>query len=718
MYAIRQLLRQPLKTVSGMIVIALTVAILCVCVGQSIAAETTEAEIDYRFTTVALISPEFQEETDQFGASHYMPFISDEIQAWIDQAIEEYPELVEAVASPGLASAYISGLVPDNYTSHLNQTAQKSRYTSINLTAMPDGMPYSCAMLEVTLDMIGEPMEWKSNSGASSDTDDYVIASLQYPLTATVESVLGLQEGFRDPTGTTLYLTLVLPDQQSMENLGLTVGERYLVYGMDYQDLDWQLRSEIAQESDYEIEIDAFDPEKLQYTDEKTIQKAEESGRSSYTVAMYHYGEHWVVIDNNDAKKLLSSSLTVQDRSVTPVPWTTTIDEDGNAQIQISDTRAYIDENGQRVTVSQTEYQDRYSVPTIVHLEGSVQDFLTSEEGTAWAATLEQMEINNHAFPIIGVDKMGYIAEFARENARIVNGRDFTQEELDTGEKVCIISETLATENGLAVGDSISLRYYRGDMSLPYQSNLEVGYGTTNPTANFYFGTTPFENDNEEYTIIGLYRQDNAWGDVSKNVYSFTPNTIFTPKASVTGTMTYSDQGFFRTIVIKNDALEEFRTLVDSSGYEGLFVYYDQGYTTAVENMHNYQAISRRALVVGIVISAVTMLLFVLIFPFQERRTIMMMGSVGANRGRRVWYIMKKSLGVLLPGTVAGVILGMLIKEKALGAMMASAGAELSITVEPKVFCLVAGAQLCVITGIVLVAVLIMTRRKSLMVSK
>lgn len=50
----RQLLRQPLKFIAGVIVVSLAVSILCVCLGQSIAADKTEATLEYHFTTIAL----------------------------------------------------------------------------------------------------------------------------------------------------------------------------------------------------------------------------------------------------------------------------------------------------------------------------------------------------------------------------------------------------------------------------------------------------------------------------------------------------------------------------------------------------------------------------------------------------------------------------------------------------------------------------------------
>ena len=63
MYSFRQLLRQKAKTISGVLLVAMAVAVLCVSLGQALAATETDISLDYGFTTVALLAPRvYQEE--------------------------------------------------------------------------------------------------------------------------------------------------------------------------------------------------------------------------------------------------------------------------------------------------------------------------------------------------------------------------------------------------------------------------------------------------------------------------------------------------------------------------------------------------------------------------------------------------------------------------------------------------------------------------------
>lgn len=717
MHCVRQLFRQPIKTLAEIATFIFAVCVLCICVGQFLAAKKVRTQIEYEYTTIALPTAKFQYEEDFLGG-YFLPYLPDEVIRWLNETIQKSPELVETVASPGLASAYIPRLNPDNYTRYHTQNVRLG-FTSPDFTPRIEGAPYSCAMLEITLEEVFAPKEIKTSYMIDGQLSEmYSVNGIQQVIKGTVKSVIGLQEGFRDPTGSTIWLTLQVPDWESLDGMELVEGERYLVYGMDYHDLDWRLRSEIAFQSDYEIEIDAFDPEKMQWTNEDIVANAKEKGLISYTVGVYQHEDNFIAIDNNDILKYRSSGMTLVDKGLVPKPWKIINGDDGKISIQLAEARTYVNEFGETVTVSIDEYAKRYRVPTIVHLEGTVEEFLSCAEGVVWQEALKILEINNHAFPVIGVDKLGYIAEFARENARIVEGRDFTQEELDTGAKVCIISETLSIANGLAVGETISVQYYNGDKSLPYQISFESGYGTTNPTADFYFSTTPFAGNSETYTIVGLYRQNNAWGDVSDNLYAFTPNTIFTPKSSVTGTMAYSSQGFFRTIVLKNGALAEFMDIVDSAGYEGLFVYYDQGYSIVSENMYNYQAAAYHAMVVGVVVYGILLLLFLFFLPSGHRRTLMVMETLGAGRRKKIAHVVTSSLSILILGTIIGTILGMKLWKSIVDILIASAEATLSLEMEPAILCSVAVVQLFLAFCMILIVAIAATRPRVIMTNK
>ena len=56
MKTIKQLYRQPLKTLLGIILLTMATAVLCITAGQTLAAVNTKKDLDERFSTMAIAS--------------------------------------------------------------------------------------------------------------------------------------------------------------------------------------------------------------------------------------------------------------------------------------------------------------------------------------------------------------------------------------------------------------------------------------------------------------------------------------------------------------------------------------------------------------------------------------------------------------------------------------------------------------------------------------
>lgn len=566
MKTIQQLLRRPAKTIAGIVLIALCVGILSICLGQSISAGKTEERLDDLFLTVALPTTKYN------GMSRKLP---QQASDFLEALTTDYPEIVRAVSSPGLASAYISQLKPDMYTDHPSYFGWEMGTDGVASTMVtsPVGAPYSCAMLEVRLEeILGKTPAVAWDLGTQ---DQWMVDVLNYycvNIRGTVLSVVGLNDGFQDPVGMDITLTLMLSDEQAFEVLNLQMGQRYLVYGMDYFDMDW-----LASQT------------------------------------------------KNTSWEKNTVTMTVRNLQ----------------QLQ--------------------GLPEEYAVATIAPLTGTADDFLFFEQGKLWREALEHMAVNNQAFPILGVDDLNYIPEFALGTTRIVQGRDFTAEERNGGAKVCVLAKSLAAANGIAVGDTITLQYYDLDANSPYQSTLSSGRGIVNPSAWFYTATTSFVNEGESYTVIGLYRSQNEWADPATNVYAFTPNTVFVPKTSVSVTMDYGNQGLFRSYILYNEQLEVFQQLAAEAGYPNLFRCDDHGYAAVASALHDYNKVAQRTLAVGLGLSALIAALFLLLFPLQQQKNLNTMASLGATDRNRLAYILKYSLCLTLPGSALGALFGILL---------------------------------------------------------
>ena len=705
MGAIKHAMRQPIKVLLGIVVVTLAVTALLIGIEQAGVARNTERVLANNFTTVALPTTKYQYET--VGMTQiYKRKLPKEIRNWLDQTIANHPEIVKSVQSVGLASAYVPDLVIDNYTNHNYNDPSYAGFTRW-FQPWPEGMPYSCAMLEIVLNDIGEVNSWHTArvqwDGTVFDAD-----CVRVILEGTITSVIGLQEGYNDPTGFTARITLVLPDTASFEAMNLQVGEKYLVFGMDYSDTDWEFHEQMKEN----YGVDQVDPNAIIPLSEAEIEANKAAHPKLYTVAYYEDSGRKIKLSNLFFAKYRAIELTVEDKSL-HAEYTTTKLEDGTSLKNYLSIRTYLDEDGTPIDCTLQEYQQRYTVPTIVHIPEGVDALFSSEEGKLWRTALEQIEVNNHAFPIIGVEKLGCVTDFARETARVVEGRDFSEEELKNGEKVCIISQSLTVQNNLGVGDTITLQYYTYDWCSPYQEYITNGRGVCNPSAYFYTSTTKLLEE-ETYTIVGLYRQDNPWLRDSNNIYSFTPNTIFAPQNSVSGDMDFGNQAFFGAIVLENGTAGLFQQLVADAGYDGLFVYYDQGYSVIANSLSGYEEIADRALKIGIGMFLVLIMLYLLLFPLQQKKNVIILDSIGAPRKTCVGHIVGTSLCILGPATLIGFVLSICCWQLVVESLYSSEIIILSAEMNAGRLLLTASIQFVITTILVTLCALLMTKERKL----
>lgn len=715
MNTVKQMIRQPIKFTAGLILMTVAAAILCICVGQALAAKNTADTLDQRFTTVALPAGIHRLEGENYTDS---VLLAEGTRDWLEETAKAGSKVIKTVAEHGIISAYIPELTPLNYTqsSYIAENFSGGNFLYHFYRPEPDGMPYSCAMLVVTLDAVSEPVadtrvfrkewrsyeefpsleaywEWQETVEAETVTAGYTVS-----LVGTVTEVVSLQEGYRDPSGMIARLSITVPTLEELEALELVPGRQYLVYGMDYFDEDWALRGYLADERHrYPRQIDAFDLSKLRYlTEEEKYYK--NKGTTIYTRVEAYYNEVVAFYDGSieltqrevDQINAISMTLNVP---VPSIDCRAIRDEAGNLlEVKIYTDVTYTDRNGETVTMPQEEYTDRYRIPTIARLEGSVEDFLQSEEGVLWQQALNRDAINNHAFAVIGVDKLEYLADFAREESRITQGRDFSAEELSSGAKVCILHEQVAAASGLEVGATITLNLYHGDLGLPYQEFRTEQVGILTPAADFYFDTTPIL-ETTEYTIVGTYRSRDVWVDVAENEYGFSPNTIFVPKSSVSTPLEYPDGILFTTVVLRNGKQEEFRLMAAEAGYKNTFIFYDQGYSTIASNFHNYEALAQQVLIVGASVYAVILLLFLLLFPGTQSKAVATMESLGVPIGKRFAHVMLSSIVFVAPATVLGGAIGMLLWQSVINALKASAETAVSLQLGMGTLLLIALAQ-------------------------
>ncbi len=706
MKTVKQLLRQPLKTLAGLVLMTLAAAVACLCVGQALAAQTTKEDLDKRFTSVAILS--LQENL----AGKAQLAVEEEMIAWLEEMAQKHPDIVRDVLRNGTLNAYIPQLTPLQGTRSNEVTIWNSTTVYADSHEFNTGVTYfDSAMLVITLEQIGQicapgdaPADeekpninnfestaayyqalkkWEKRNELSKADSEFKADAVGYTveLTGTVNQVVSLLDGSRSPVDLTAVVTLVLPTQADIEALNLTVGEQYIVYTQDYNNR-YEYFLKYMKDSNYShISFDPLNPDKWTVPGQDIIDRYAQ--KNLFVVMLYDSVplEQWQL-------DCISVAMTVC-QPVNLLQWEAVRDSEGNLidMVMPNAITGYAD-----TALTAAEFNALYQTPTIAHLEGSVEDFLASDQGAIWREAIRQSEVNNHAFVVMGVNDVHSIPTFALENAQVGEGREFTAEEIASGAKVCMIHEWAAETAGLKIGDTITLSLYATDSRSPYYR----GDYLLRPTASAYHAASPML-ETAEYTIVGFWKGE-QWPDMNptgrQNYYGFSANTVFVPEKSVQSPLEETASIPFVSVLLENGELDAFRQLMREGGYYGRFKCTDQGYSDIVSNFHNYEQLAMEIMVVGIVVYGILLLLFLMLYPASQQKTVQTMASMGCGFVRRMLHVLLYSLVILAAAAAAGAWLGTSLWDQVVKALQATTESNVALQLELSMLSRIAAAQL------------------------
>jgi hypothetical protein len=678
MNSLKQLLRQPIRSVMSIIALMLSGTILCLSIGLYYSAVMTVKEAASAYTTIALPTDRTEKTEEVIGDktwTYEKSVISGEISDWIDSLADTYPEILGNYQLKFI-SAYSEGL--NTLVSAMEDKAYSYSKDS----------PYINAAFVVTIESM-------DNDGISGTVD----------VNAKIDEALLLHNGYKLPEGS-LRFTYQYFTEDELKTADLEIGVVYLVFGVNYTDRSLDLKKSLAEL--FKIPTNEIDWNNLNYDIKEYINVLEEHGNdTSDIVALYEYKDRSFPINSYDLEAIGSAWMFVQNPANFLMRGYTVIHTDGTTE-----TIAATDEEIKAATL-----------PTIVRLKTDVDTFLSSEEGKLWRETLEQYRITNQSVPVLGTDLLESIFEFHQNKAVITSGRSFTKEEYKDGSRVCIISEALALENGLQTGDTIPLAFYKG-----YQSFLEKSY---NPPADVYSPVVGFSTGAEPYQIIGIYRQSNLWSDTS---YTFTPNTVFVPKEAITCEAYTDNKGIFNTIVLKNGSIDKIKAYEAELGYQDLFYFYDQGYSGIKDTLTDFLSTTRVLLIIGTIAWVAMLILFLVLYVARLKQTAGMMLSLGSGRRKTMIHILTSTLILVLIAAAVSGILGYALLGSIIDYVYANTSAQavintsfsasatsdtssvVSLTVQklPQISAAAAAVQFVIFAIIIWVYAHFMTKRKPL----
>ena len=244
---------------------------------------------------------------------------------------------------------------------------------------------------------------------------------------------------------------------------------------------------------------------------------------------------------------------------------------------------------------------------------------------------------NNEMFLVTGVDRIEGIPLFAMNEAYIKEGRTYTEEEVQSGAHVCLVSSSFAQENKLKVGDTITLQMFRNTLI----SNT-MGGGKFYQLMDLNTVLKPLQEDT--FTIVGIYHTK-EWG---LNKFCFPPSTVFVPNSSMTAqgkrNVDYAD-----ALILQNGSNESFLQDAEAAGLrKGVYTVYDGGYVQFMDSLKTMQKDAAIVTVICFLLYIVVIVAALSMMVLHLKTDASIMLKIGATRK----YVNKYIAHCMLPITL------------------------------------------------------------------
>ena len=676
MNPMHQLTRRPVKAAFGALLLALAGVILALSGGQFWAAVQTRAGVEETYTTVAVVTGGKRQLVSSGDIVYEDIGPTYEANEFLKEAAQKGWNIIRGQATMGLAGGYSPKLTPLTTFYQMDVDSSDTRIDN------DEDVPYNFAILEIEITEVGEERVYYPREYDTGAFFNWVVSG----------KVLGVQAmsgDWNDPTGRNANFYLQITGESDAAGKALQAGQRILVFTHNYRDLDFEQRCLIAENlrlSGYEVDPRSLDIENnlIRYADRTTAITITDGEGNPWPDDAPLYKDPVTGNESTiDLRRLNTIAFNVDDCSQ---PWTL-YDEQWNVEEQKWEWTV------QRVIAYDTDY-DLASFTILP--EGVTAEEMIASSPT-WQKAMESVRVSSHSVPVLAVNHLEALADFAAGTTMVTQGRSISQAEYDSGAAVCLVSESLARENGLNVGDVLPLSLYEYDQDLRYSYIHEY-----NPRPSCYLPDQGFQQETE-YTIIGLYRQSNEWVTTPT---SFTPNSVFVPEKSVTCQTVTGNYGVWSSLILQNGTIDQVEARLEENDLGGAVTYYDQGYSDIVESLDGYTRVSRTVLYVGLALWAVVLAAYCVLLPMQESKTALRMWTLGAKRRDIAGQIWTPSALMAAAGTVIALAVSIPGMSWATDKIQALTGSDLTLTVSTgQTMALCAGALAIALAVIALVSV-------------
>lgn len=295
--------------------------------------------------------------------------------------------------------------------------------------------------------------------------------------------------------------------------------------------------------------------------------------------------------------------------------------------------------------------------------------FYETAEGKRILNIAESIARMGETQPVTGTGRTWLLMAFYNGDAVITSGRDISEEEYETGAKVCLAPEAFLERNGLSVGDQVETRLYFS-ASVPagiffHETGYVYTFHTIDETGSLL---EPFETSS--YEIVGAYKMTGAdpYSD-----FNMGADELVVPLKSIEKREGYNVIASFpmkdtnTSFQIPNGTVDEFITGWEKTGKSGIsFTFYDMGYSRLETGMANMQNMSFVLLMTGVIMTGALLFFSVYVFITKQKERIAVERLMGVGKKKCSRGMVSALAALLFAGCICGVLFGSLFVETAM----------------------------------------------------
>lgn len=308
------------------------------------------------------------------------------------------------------------------------------------------------------------------------------------------------------------------------------------------------------------------------------------------------------------------------------------------------------------------------ALPVIGPWDEVTENFFDTPMGKRWLAVIEGFDRIKHAIPVVPVNGTKLLLAFHNGDARIVEGRDISESEYASGEKVCLVDRNFAANNRLKVGDELRLPLYYADY---YFSSIQI-FREPIPDNIIYIlvnsrgeGYPVFEDS--VYRIVGIFSAPKPF---SASGYEMGYNAVVIPQKSVKN----SDEnnifgmgpmkGYNTSFQIPNGHIPEFLSKWEALGITDLkIVFYDNGYSRIKAGLEAMRKTAVILFATGLAATLLVIALFCHLFISKQKKRTAIERSLGMSKRLCAASLLAGLMVVVIAAYVFGSLAGYVLTD-------------------------------------------------------